>query len=58
MHVGDENTADLAGAQVAAEKLLLGAFATVKEPNFGALGQTEGDAGDVARSGGNAGTGA
>ena len=54
VHVGDENTADLAGAQIATEKLLLGAFAAVEEPNFGALGQTKGDAGDVARSGGDA----
>ena len=54
VHVGDENTADLAGAQIATEKLLLGAFAAVEEPNFGALGQTKGNAGDVARSGGDA----
>lgn len=54
VHMSDENTADLAGAQIAAEKLLLRTFTTVEEPDFGALRQTEGDAGYVARSGGNA----
>lgn len=54
VHVGDENTANLTGAQIASEKLLLSAFAAVEEPNFGALGKTKGDAGHVARSGGDA----
>ncbi len=54
VHVGDEDAADLAGAQIAAEELVLGAFTAVEEPDLGALGQAEGDTGDVARSGGNA----
>ena len=36
---------------------MLGSFAAVKKPEFGSLGQAEGDAGNVARSRGYAGAG-
>jgi hypothetical protein len=45
----------LADFEVAAQELVLGAFAAVKQPEFGSLGQAEGDAGNVARSRGDAG---
>jgi hypothetical protein len=50
VQVSDENAAELADFELAAEELVLSSFATVKQPEFGSLGQTEGDAGNVARS--------
>ncbi len=57
VHVGDKDTANLAGLEVAFEELVLGAFATVKQPHFGTLRETKGYAGDVAGAGGYAGAG-
>lgn len=55
MHVGDKDAGDLANFQVTAKELMLGAFATVKQPHFCTLGQAQRNAGDIARSRGNAG---
>jgi hypothetical protein len=40
VHVGDEDAANLGGFDVAAEELVLSAFAAVKEPNFSPLGES------------------
>jgi hypothetical protein len=34
VHVGDENAAELTSFEVAAQQLMLSAFATVKQPEF------------------------
>jgi len=57
VHMGDKNTVELANSEFAAEKLMLGALATVEQPDFRPLAGTQGDAGDVARSRRDAGTG-
>ena len=41
MHMGDEDSAQLGQAQITAHELVLGAFTAVKQPQFGALRQTD-----------------
>ena len=43
MHVRDEHPAQLRQAQVAAQKLMLGAFPAVKQPEFRSLRQAQRD---------------
>jgi len=50
MHVSYKDTADLANPQIAAEKLMLGTFPTVKQPDLSPLGQAEGNTRNIARS--------
>jgi hypothetical protein len=38
MHVGDKNTTYLANSQFAAQELMLGSFATIKQPDLCPLG--------------------
>jgi hypothetical protein len=38
VHMGDENTTNLTGLKLATQKLVLGAFAAVKQPYFPPLG--------------------
>lgn len=52
VHVGDEDARNLAAPHIASQKLVLRAFATVEQPNLRSLWQAEGNAGDIARSGG------
>ena len=57
MHVGDEHPAQLGEAQIAAEKLMLRAFAAVEQPHLRALRQTQRHGGHVACPCWNAGAG-
>ena len=57
MHVGDKDPPQLRQAQIAAQKLMLGALATVEQPHLRSLGQTQRHGGDVARPRGHSGTG-
>lgn len=42
VHVRYKNSANLAGLEFAFQELVLGAFAAVKEPYLGSLGQAQG----------------
>lgn len=50
MHMGDKNAAELADFQITPQDLMLGSFATVKQPQFCPLRQTQGNARNIARS--------
>ena len=58
MHVGDEDPPQLGNPEVTAQKLVLGALTTVKQPELGPLRQAHGHRRNVATPGGNAGAGA
>jgi hypothetical protein len=57
VHVGDKNAGELGEFELAAQKLVLGSFSAVKEPEFGPLGQPQRHTRHVARSRWHTGTG-